>query len=307
MKPEIIDTYQVKNPDGTISYVDENSFQDILDKKETSARESSRQLRDILEKIHMDNPLNKKSALFHGLGLRDCRYLGGYWYYNDCITSNGGFLLIDDFAQALKEMKQKKSNKFSLKRIVKTVGFAIGLSALVSGIHFVLKDNHKIAIETPTKDPHIEKDSQDMTQVGFKNKVKSSKGQSIKRKAKFSLIKFGDEIQLKNTKLYYDSNFHKPCVTVKKLKCDYYKINRIAVLSKDGKKIFKNIKINRNNQDLNIEEFRKSNRNLYGDDIKFQINTNGYSDGDKVYDQVGWTSISNIESKSKRKIFKKSK
>lgn len=306
-KEDVIDTYETKREDGTIEYIDKFTYNDRLAVREKNNKREIEELNRVLEKIRENNPLNNLSSKNQSSCFGKLALAG---YDDNCIvTTKDGMIIVDDFKQAVNRMKQNmKSRRFSLKRAVATLGVAIGLTAAVSSVsNFILNRNHRISIETPTKgDPNI-MNNHGGIQAEAENLVKARNNHSINHEKKTTAIRLGDKIQLKNTKLYYNSHYQKPCVGTKTLECDYYKINRIAILSKNGETVLRNVKIKNKNKNLDIEKFKESYRILYGEDIQFQINADGFINGKKVYEQAGWTSSSNVQSKSKRKIFRKNR
>lgn len=113
----------------------------------------------------------------------------------------------------------------------------------------------------------------------------------------------GDHIKLNDCKIFSSSDGLMPSVETTHLKCDNYKIKKIAILSNNGKHLIKTVKVNRKFKNMGIEEFKDSCKALYGDDIKFQILVDGQKDG-KTIKNVGWTAMNHIKTPlSSEKIY----
>lgn len=296
----LIDAYEVQRENGSIGYIDEYTYKNTLQATEDKIEEKRNELKALLKRFRDNNPLNnpafssQSSSFFAYPSLTD--------YDDDCITTTDGMTIVDDFKQAANKRRQDVINRrFSLKRVVATVGVALGLMAATKAAYnYTLDSNHHIRVEAPTKP---ERDSYTiMRKEKSRIRVGVSSMHTMNKESSISLIE--DPIQLEDIQLYYSSDEQKPSVRTKELSCDSYKINRIAILSHDGKKIIKNINVNRLDSTMNIDDFKENCRLLYGDDIKFKINVHGIIDGKVVYKQAGWTSMGNIKDK-KAKVYSK--
>ncbi|MCI8347018.1 MAG: hypothetical protein HFJ12_03605 [Bacilli bacterium] len=297
----LIDCYPVKNQKGITIYVDEVTYMEKLRETEEKNKRTRESLQELLRTIRKDNPLNystyshcPSSFLFHS-SMED--------YDDDCIDTKGGVNIVDDFQQAANKRRQIVNNRsFSLKRIVATVGVAIGLIAAVKNVsNYILDSNHHVRVEAPAKP------ESDIGIIRHGEQTKSGiiVSERATRGSVASTISIGDSFQLDDTQLYYSSDGLTPCVQTKELACDCYKINRIAILSHDGKKIIKTFNMRRVNPSMDIEEFKENCRLLYGEDINFKINVNGVIDDKAVFKQVGWTSMEHIKMQSKGKVYQK--
>lgn len=205
--------------------------------------------------------------------------------------------VIDDFENAKVKTRPRL---VTLRRAVAGAVLGFGLLAAVKQVpKFFLSQSHQIRVESPKS-----------TKVILENKKQVLKGNKKYKKTSKNLettaIKMNDFLSLNDAKLYYTSQEEEPSVKTRYLNCDSYKIRYVSIISKDQKDILDIVKIDPNNQ-ITLHEFEHNYRLLYGNDICFQMNVDGFQGGKLVYKKAGWTSFSNIKKKKSHKILRKVK
>lgn len=282
----VVDMYESLDENGNLKYVDEYSYLNNL-------KETRDMLRDTLSEIRSNNPLNKRQS---SIIKKEENLVINFEKVNNnpkeiSYTSSSG--LTTDYDGGFKFFengKKQGSNRFyKLKRFICGIGVAFGITAAIkSANHYKVDSNNNVIVEKEVSktDEGINLD---------KNVVKVEKRKKVKNS---SVITLGSTIKLNNTSLKYTSLGSNPFVNTRKLTCDSYKINHIALTS-DGE-VIKVYKVTPQLEQMSINDFIQKCQIKYGDDLKIQINVDGIKNGKTFYKQAGWTSINEIKNKENK-------
>ena len=304
---QIIDLIPFTKEDGKVMYMDQNTYdENIIKQKEA--------LNKYLDYIKQNNPLNN---------------------HQDCSKYQSNIEIIDDFDLAVKKEKSRKiktlkstiatmkkrlwlkkryENRFCAKkdvvadftgqvqwskfrRYATLTLLALGLIAVAPSAKNMIKNATNVTTETKTKDNNLEFDA-------FTQSVEEKETSNI-TVCESEEVKLGDEILLDHVNLYYTSYKTSPSVSVRKLDCDSYKINHIAVISEDGLKVMDVLKMNEKLKNLTLTEFKNKCYSKYGENVKFQMNVDGIVQGNVFYHQAGWTALKNVKMLNKEKVYQK--
>lgn len=278
----VVDMYESLDENGNLKYIDEYSYLNNL-------KEARNMIKDTLSEIRDNNPLNKKQ--FDKTKTQK-RFIVNLEKINNTLdgtsyTSSSGLITdYDGNSKFYKKDKKPKKHKFyKLKRLMCVFGVAFGITAAIkSATHYNVDSNGDIKVE---------KEDNKTNNINSNKKIEKNKEKKDSHK-----LRLGSKIKLNNSTLKYTSLGRNPFVNTRKLACDSYKINHIALTS-DGD-VIKVYKVTPQLEQMSINDFIQRCQIEYGDDLKFQINVDGIKNGKTVYKQAGWTSINEIKNKENK-------
>lgn len=278
----VVDMYESLDENGNLKYIDEYSYLNNL-------KEARNMIKDTLSEIRDNNPLNKKQ--FDKTKTQK-RFIVNLEKINNTLdgtsyTSSSGLITdYDGNSKFYKKDKKPKKHKFyKLKRLMCVFGVAFGITAAIkSATHYNVNSNGDIKVE---------KEDNKTNNINSNKKIEKNKEKKDSHK-----LRLGSKIKLNNSTLKYTSLGRNPFVNTRKLACDSYKINHIALTS-DGD-VIKVYKVTPQLEQMSINDFIQRCQVEYGDDLKFQINVDGIKNGKTVYKQAGWTSINEIKNKENK-------
>lgn len=278
----VVDMYESLDENGNLKYIDEYSYLN-------NPKEARNMIKDTLSEIRDNNPLNKKQ--FDKTKTQK-RFIVNLEKINNTLdgtsyTSSSGLITdYDGNSKFYKKDKKPKKHKFyKLKRLMCVFGVAFGITAAIkSATHYNVDSNGDIKVE---------KEDNKTNNINSNKKIEKNKEKKDSHK-----LRLGSKIKLNNSTLKYTSLGRNPFVNTRKLACDSYKINHIALTS-DGD-VIKVYKVTPQLEQMSINDFIQRCQIEYGDDLKFQINVDGIKNGKTVYKQAGWTSINEIKNKENK-------
>mgnify|MGYP004461483265 CR=1 FL=1 len=278
----VVDMYESLDENGNLKYIDEYSYLNNL-------KEARNMIKDTLSEIRDNNPLNKKQ--FDKTKTQK-RFIVNLEKINNTLdgtyyTSSSGLITDYDGNSKFykKDKKPRKYKFYKLKRLMCVFGVAFGITAAIkSATHYNVNSNGDIKVE---------KEDNKTNNINSNKKIEKSKEKKDSHK-----LRLGSKIKLNNSTLKYTSLGRNPFVNTRKLACDSYKINHIALTS-DGN-VIKVYKVTPQLEQMSINDFIQRCQVEYGDDLKFQINVDGIKNGKTVYKQAGWTSINEIKNKENK-------
>lgn len=278
----VVDMYESLDENGNLKYIDEYSYLNNL-------KEARNMIKDTLSEIRDNNPLNKKQ--FDKTKTQK-RFIVNLEKINNTLdgtsyTSSSGLITDYDGNSKFykKDKKPRKYKFYKLKRLMCVFGVAFGITAAIkSATHYNVNSNGDIKVE---------KEDNKTNNINSNKKIEKSKEKKDSHK-----LRLGSKIKLNNSTLKYTSLGRNPFVNTRKLACDSYKINHIALTS-DGN-VIKVYKVTPQLEQMSINDFIQRCQVEYDDDLKFQINVDGIKNGKTVYKQAGWTSINEIKNKENK-------
>lgn len=278
----VVDMYESLDENGNLKYIDEYSYLNNL-------KEARNMIKDTLSEIRDNNPLNKKQ--FDKTKTQK-RFIVNLEKINNTLdgtyyTSSSGLITDYDGNSKFykKDKKTRKYKFYKLKRLMCVFGVAFGITAAIkSATHYNVNSNGDIKVE---------KEDNKTNNINSNKKIEKNKEKKDSHK-----LRLGSKIKLNNSTLKYTSLGRNPFVNTRKLACDSYKINHIALTS-DGD-VIKVYKVTPQLEQMSINDFIQRCQVEYGDDLKFQINVDGIKNGKTVYKQAGWTSINEIKNKENK-------
>ncbi len=278
----VVDMYESLDENGNLKYIDEYSYLNNL-------KEARNMIKDTLSEIRDNNPLNKKQ--FDKTKTQK-RFIVNLEKINNTLdgtsyTSSSGLITDYDGNSKFykKDKKPRKYKFYKLKRLMCVFGVAFGITAAIkSATHYNVNSNGDIKVE---------KEDNKTNNINSNKKIEKNKEKKDSHK-----LRLGSKIKLNNSTLKYTSLGRNPFVNTRKLACDSYKINHIALTS-DGD-VIKVYKVTPQLEQMSINDFIQRCQVEYGDDLKFQINVDGIKNGKTVYKQAGWTSINEIKNKENK-------
>ena len=285
----VVDMYESLDENGNLKYIDEYSYLNNL-------KEARNMIKDTLSEIRDNNPLNKKQ--FDKTKTQK-RFIVNLEKINNTLdgtsyTSSSGLITDYDGNSKFykKDKKPRKYKFYKLKRLMCVFGVAFGITAAIkSATHYNVNSNGDIKVE---------KEDNKTNNINSNKKIEKNKEKKDSHK-----LRLGSKIKLNNSTLKYTSLGRNPFVNTRKLACDSYKINHIALTS-DGD-VIKVYKVTPQLEQMSINDFIQRCQVEYGDDLKFQINVDGIKNGKTVYKQAGWTSINEIKNKENNSLKKSAK